>query len=105
MIVDGCWTGEGYGRVYKVWKGERAFILKEISYESKEEQQAANKEERLIKMINIGCPYLVEFIESFEDCHDNISYKYFVMEFCEKGTLLNLINDMTGKPFVIPEEV
>jgi hypothetical protein len=55
-----------YGRVYKVGKGGRDFALKELNFESEDEQKLANEEERCFKLLKKGCPYLVEFIESFE---------------------------------------
>jgi hypothetical protein len=55
------------GRVYSAFKGEKKFQIKMVRYETKDEIEFADTEERTFKLLSGLCPYLMSIEDSFED--------------------------------------
>jgi serine/threonine protein kinase len=63
----------GFGIVYKVSKNEKMYAMKVLGYEDETERANADQEENSFKKLKGSSPYIVEFVESFEEV-----FHYFV---------------------------
>jgi serine/threonine protein kinase len=60
--------GKGtFGKVYKVSKNDKMYVMKILGYENESERANADREEDFFKKLKGSSPYIVEFIESFEE--------------------------------------
>jgi hypothetical protein len=55
------------GKVYSAVKNGKRFTIKRVPYETKDEVEFADSEERTLKLLNGLCPYIMTFEDSFED--------------------------------------
>jgi hypothetical protein len=53
--------------VYSAYKGGKKYALKQVPYGVESERDDADKEERALELLKGACPYLMNFIEAFED--------------------------------------
>lgn len=49
------------------FKDGKKYILKSVSYSTKQERLSADKEEQILKLLKESCPYFINLIESFEN--------------------------------------
>ena len=78
-----------YGRVYKVFKNNKYYVLKEIPLNSStavEKIKSVKNEAQILSSLNNK--YVVKFYESFK-MNQNI---YIVMEYCDRGDLCSFLN-------------
>jgi hypothetical protein len=53
--------------VYSAVKGEKRFAIKKVHYETRNEIESADNEERTFKLLSGLCPYLMSVEDSFKD--------------------------------------
>jgi hypothetical protein len=89
IIGKGTW-----GRVYSAVKGEKRFAIKMVPYETKDEIEFADNEERTFKLVSGLCPYLMSIEDSFEDVFVFFMlfiYFYLLIYFFNKRVVLNIL--------------
>jgi serine/threonine protein kinase len=105
------------GRVYSAVKGEKRFAIKMVPYETKDEIEFADNEERTFKLLSGLCPYLVRIEDSFEDVlfyfiffvsflffyFKKRGFKYFVMKL-RKSSLKDFIESLSKFNLTISED-
>jgi hypothetical protein len=57
----------GFDRIFSYLKEGKKYGLKQVLYMTEKEQSMADCEERTLELLKGSCPYLINFIESFED--------------------------------------
>jgi hypothetical protein len=55
-----------FGDVYCVKKSGIQYSMRAVKYENNEEKSRAAKEQQIFTLLRGSCPYLLNFIESFE---------------------------------------
>jgi serine/threonine protein kinase len=110
----------GSVRVYIAVKGEKKFVIKRLPYETKDEIELADNEERMLESLSGLCPYLMNTEDSFEDVFvifilfiyfylliclfsQKSGFKYFVMKFC-KTSLKDLRDELLKSNVTISED-
>ena len=88
-IIERIGVGS-YGRIYKVMKDNKIYVLKEIpinkNVDNEKIESVKNEAEILSSLDN---KYIVKYFESFQ-AGQNI---YIVMEYCEKGDLCTYMSE------------
>jgi hypothetical protein len=56
-----------FGKLYKVSKNNNIYAMKILKYENESERANADREEDCFKKLKGSSPYIVEFVESFEE--------------------------------------
>jgi serine/threonine protein kinase len=56
-----------FGKLYKVSKNNNIYAMKILKYEDESERANADREEDCLKKLKGSSPYIVEFVESFEE--------------------------------------
>ena len=92
-IIERIGVGS-YGRIYKVKKDNKIYVLKEIPINKNadnEKVESVKNEAEILSSLNNK--YIVKYIESFQ-MGQNI---YIVMEYCEKGDLCTYMTERQKK--------
>jgi hypothetical protein len=78
------------GRVYSAVKGEKRFAIKRVLYETKDEIESGDNEERMLESLSGLCPYLMSIEDSFEDVFVFFIYCYLFAYFYN-SVVLNIL--------------
>ena len=92
-IIERIGVGS-YGRIYKVIKDNKLYVLKEIPINKNvdnEKVESVKNEAEILSSLNNK--YIVKYYESFQS-GQNI---YIVMEYCEKGDLCTYMSERQKK--------
>ena len=87
-IIERIGVGS-YGRVYKVFKNKKYYVLKEIPLNLSSAAEKINSVQNEADILSsLNNKYVVKFYESFKKNH-NI---YIIMEYCDNGDLCSFLN-------------
>ena len=87
-IIERIGVGS-YGRVYKVFKNKKYYVLKEIPLNLSSAAEKINSVQNEANILSsLNNKYVVKFYESFKKNH-NI---YIIMEYCDNGDLCSFLN-------------
>ena len=87
-IIERIGVGS-YGRVYKVYKNNKYYVLKEIPLNLSSAAEKINSVQNEADILSsLNNKYVVKFYESFKKNH-NI---YIIMEYCDNGDLCSFLN-------------
>ena len=87
-IIERIGVGS-YGRVYKVFKNKKYYVLKEIPLNLSSAAEKINSVQNEADILSsLNNKYVVKFYESFKKNH-NI---YIIMEYCDCGDLCSFLN-------------